>query len=70
MVDFIPINGKLLLYGLTWVTISHPKTYSPENIALFRSHQTQYVARYLGETMKVGLAKRVIETAGEQPKGT
>ncbi len=69
MTEFVPINGKILAYGLTWVTLSHPNRNSPENTALFRAQQTQYFATCPGSTLKVGLATRVIDTAQVPPKG-
>lgn len=73
MAEFVPINGKLLAFGLTWVTISHPKKEASERISLARAGQAEYVARYsgkVGREIKYGLAKRVIEEIGDQPKGS
>ena len=69
MAEFIPINGKLITYGLTWVTVTSQKNSATECIALFRSQQAQYQVNYSGKTRKIGVAKKVIESVGAQPKG-
>lgn len=70
MADFIPVNGKLLAFGLTWVTISHPKNEFRERITLSRSVQAEYRVRYADKEIKYGLARQVNDYVGQQPKGT
>lgn len=68
MPTMLPINGKYLIYGLAWVSVVNSKKEFTERTAMSRGSQTEYYVRYVGQKIKYGLARRVIEIIGKQPK--
>ncbi len=69
MAEFIPINGKLLVYGMTWAAVSNVKKESTESTSFSRTYQAEYRVRYAGKEIKYGLVKRVLDTVGAQQRG-
>ena len=69
MPTMLPLNGKYLIYGLAWIDIVNPKKEFTERTAISRGSQIEYYVKYVGKKIKYGLARRVVETVGKQPKG-
>ena len=65
MTEIIAINGKHLVFGLTWVTIADPRKERAEIAALLKTAKAKLVVRYCGSEIKYGLIRHSPELEGE-----
>jgi len=55
--EIISINGKCLVFGLTWVTIVNPKKEKAEIAALLKKAKAKLAVRQCGSEIKYGLVR-------------
>ncbi len=58
MAEIISINGKCLVFGLTWITIANPKMEKAEIAAFLRKTKAKQVVRHCGSEIKYGLIRQ------------